>query len=279
MKHDIVYLNLLEDILENGIRKSNRTGTDTISVFGRMIDFNVSEYVPILTTKSIHLKSVIHELLWFLKGDTNIAYLKEHGVTIWNEWADEKGELKNAYGKMWRKWPTGKTKWTSSSEAEPEVCDQIQELIQEIKRNPNSRRLMVSAWNAPLIWKNEVALPACHYNFQIIIEDDKMSLMWNQRAIDTFLGLPYNVASYTILLYMIASLTGYKPHRVIGSLGDVHLYVNHLEQVREQLKREPYQSPKLRVNPNIESIDDFKFEDIEVIDYNFHPAIKAPVAV
>lgn len=278
MKHDVIYLNLLNDILANGLRKSNRTGTDTISVFGRMIEFNVSEYVPILTTKKIHLKSVIHELLWFLKGDTNIKYLQDNGVSIWDAWADSKGELHNVYGKMWRKWPTGRIKWTDSSNFEPEVCDQIQELINEIKRNPNSRRLLVSAWNAPLVWTNQVSLPWCHIGFQIIIEEDRMSLMWTQRSVDTYLGLPFNTASYTILLYMIASITGYKPHRVIGSLGDVHLYENHLDQVKEQLSREPFESPRLWVNPEIKNINDFTFEDIKVIDYEAHPTIKAPIA-
>ena len=280
MKHDIVYLDLLKDILENGIRKTNRTGTDTISVFGRMIEFDVSEYVPVLTTKKIHLKSVIHELLWFLKGDTNIKYLQDNGVSIWNEWCDKDGELKNVYGKMWRAWPTNREDLLSFETGKDyHTIDQIQELIDEIKRNPDSRRLLVNAWNPSFAWTNEISLHWCHTGFQIIIEKDKMSLLWNQRSIDTFLGLPFNVASYTILLYMIASLTGYKPYRVIGSLGDTHIYVNHLDQIKEQLHREPFVSPKLYINPEIKNINDFKFDDIKLIDYISHPPIKGLVAV
>lgn len=280
MKHDIVYLNLLKDILIHGIQKKNRTGTDTISVFGKMIEFDVSEFVPILTTKELHLKSIIHELLWFLRGDTNIKYLQDNGVSIWNEWANTKGEIGKMYGYQWRKWPTGRIKWTDSSNSEPETCDQIQELINEIKRNPNSRRLMVSAWNAPMVWDNQsMSLAPCHYGFLCNVEGEKLNLKFEMRSCDVGLGLPFNVASYTILLYMIASLTGYKPGKIIASLGDAHIYINHSDGLKEQLLREPLISPRLKVNPNIKNIDDFKFEDIEVIDYISHPKLKLPIAV
>ena len=277
--HDLPYLRLLEDILRNGIRKPNRTGIDTISVFGRMIEFDVSERVPVLTTKRLHLKSIIHELLWFLKGDTNIAYLKENGVSIWDEWADEDGDLGPVYGAQWRKWPTGKKVWISSSESEPEYLDQIVTVINELKTNPNSRRLMVNAWNAPVVWSGEMALPPCHYGFQLIVEGDRLSLMWNQRSVDCAVGLPFNIASYCILLYMIAQVTGYKPHRLIGSLGDVHIYENHVEGVAKQLSRTPYPSPSLSINALVKDIDDFTFADIEILDYVAHPSIKLDIAV
>lgn len=290
MHHDQIYLNLLKDIQENGILKSNRTGIDTLSVFGRMIEFDVSESVPILTTKKLHLKSIIHELLWFISGDTNIKYLQDNGVTIWDEWADEKGDLGPVYGEQWRSWETFQfyhyrdplgslvndveDYWLPGT-----PLDQLETVITEIKTNPTSRRLLVSAWNAPLVWNGDMKLPPCHYAYQFIVEEDRLSLLWNQRSVDTFLGLPYNIASYTFLLYMVASITGYKPHRLIGSLGDVHLYTNHLNQVKEQLSREPLPSPTLEVNPAIKFIDDFKYTDILVRDYVAHPSIKGDIAV
>ena len=278
VKHDLVYHDLLEDILENGIWKSNRTGIDTLSVFGRMIDLDVSQYVPVMTTKKLHLKSIIHELLWFIRGDTNIAYLKENGVSIWDEWADEKGEIGPMYGNQWRSWPTGRLKWTSSSESEPEMLDQLQSVIDTIKVDPDSRRLLVSAWNAPRVWDKSMKLAPCHYSWQIIVEEYRMSLKWDQRSVDAGCGLPFNVASYSFLLYMIASLTGYKPHRLIGALGDVHIYKNHIDQIKEQLSREPYWSPSLVLNPR-SNINDFVFSDFELRDYVAHPNIKMPIAV
>lgn len=278
LKHDEVYHNLLRDILENGVRKENRTGVDTISVFGRMIEFDVSTYIPIITTKKLHLKSIIHELLWFIKGDTNIKYLQDNGVTIWDEWADAKGNLGPVYGEQWRKWDTGKLKWIHSNESEPRLLDQLQTVIDEIRVNPNSRRLLVSAWNAPLVWSGEMRLPPCHYAFQFYVEEGRLSLVWNQRSIDSFLGLPYNIASYAILLHMVARITGLRAHRLIGSLGDTHLYVNHLEQVKLQLSREPFVSPTIDLIPRKE-IDDFGFNDVEILGYEAHPAIKAPIAV
>lgn len=279
MKHDEVYLNLLDDILTNGIDKEDRTGTGTRSVFGRMLEFDVSEYFPLLTTKKLHLKSIVHELLWFISGNTNIKYLTDNGVTIWNEWADKNGDLGEIYGAQWRRWKTGKKKYVHSDEAIDDTFDQLSRVIQEIRENPNSRRLLVNAWNAPLVWSGEMALPPCHFCWQLIVEGDKLSLMWSQRSIDCFLGLSYNIASYGILLYMIASITGYKPHRLIGSLGDVHIYNNHMEQVKEQLSRSPLISPRLWVNPEIKEIDDFKYDDIKILDYNSHPKIVAPIAV
>lgn len=279
MKHDEVYLNLLDDILTNGIDKEDRTGTGTRSVFGRMLEFDVSEYFPLLTTKKLHLKSIVHELLWFISGNTNIKYLTDNGVTIWNEWADKNGDLGPVYGEQWRKWKTGKKKYIRSDEAIDDTFDQLSRVIQEIRENPNSRRLLVNAWNAPLVWSGEMALPPCHFCFQFLVEGDKLSLMWSQRSVDCFLGLPYNIASYGILLYMVASITGYKPHRLIGSLGDVHIYNNHMAQVKEQLSRSPLISPKLWINPEIKEIDDFKYEDVKILGYNSHSTIKAEISV
>jgi thymidylate synthase len=271
-EHDKIYHNLLEDILVNGIQKGDRTGTGTISVFGRMLDFDVSETVPFITTKKLHIKSIIHELLWFISGETNITYLQDNGVKIWNEWAREDGELGPVYGKQWRD-------WSYNGKHDLESIDQLQTVINEIKTNPNSRRLLVNAWNAPLIWNGEMALPPCHYAYQFIVEEDNLSLKWDQRSVDTFLGLPFNIASYTILLYMVASLTGLKPKRLIGSLGDCHIYNNHSEQVKEQLLRESFDPPKLWVNPWRETIDDFEYDDIQLLDYESSAMIKAPIAV
>jgi thymidylate synthase len=278
MNTDEIYLNLLQDVLDNGIKKEDRTGTGTISVFGRMIDLDVSQSIPVITTKKVHLKSIIHELLWFISGNTNIKYLNDNGVTIWDEWANKNGDLGPVYGAQWRKWKTGNKKWISNSEYELEMFDQLATVIEEIKNKPSSRRLIVNAWNAPLVWNGDMALPPCHYSYQFIIEDDTISLLWNQRSVDTFLGLPFNIASYGILLYMVASITGYKPKRLIGSLGDVHIYTNHIDQVKEQLTRIPYESPTIWINPEIKNIDDFKYEDIKILNYKAHPKIKADIS-
>ncbi|MBB5325669.1 thymidylate synthase [Anoxybacillus tepidamans] len=261
------YLQLLEDILENGVQKDDRTGVGTLSVFGRQLRFDLQKGFPLLTTKKLHIRSIIYELLWFLKGDTNVRYLQENGVTIWDEWADENGELGPVYGAQWRSWKG----------ADGKTVDQISEVIEQIKTNPNSRRLLVSAWNVAEI--DKMKLPPCHYAFQFYVANGKLSCMWQQRSVDTFLGLPFNIASYALLTHMIAQQCDLEVGELIFTGGDVHLYVNHIEQAKLQLTREPRPLPKLVIKRKPESIFDYQFDDFEIVDYDPHPHIKAPVAV
>ncbi|MGO4530282.1 thymidylate synthase [Paenibacillus sp. 2TAF8] len=261
------YLDLLQDILDNGVHKGDRTGTGTQSVFGRQLRYDLSEGFPLVTTKRIHLKSVVHELLWFLSGDTNIAYLKENGVKIWDDWADENGDLGPVYGSQWRTWeaPNG------------EKIDQIAAVVDSIKNNPDSRRHLVSAWNVAEI--NNMKLPPCHFAFQFYVAEGKLSCMLTMRSVDTFLGLPFNIASYALLTHMIAQQCDLEVGDFIWSGGDVHIYSNHVEQVRTQLEREPFALPKLVIKRKPDSIFDYKFEDFEFENYEHHPGIKAPIAV
>jgi thymidylate synthase len=261
------YLDLLQYILDHGSKKQDRTGTGTLSVFGYQTRYDLSQGFPLLTTKKLHLKSIIYELLWFLKGDTNIRYLNEHRVRIWDEWADETGELGPVYGSQWRSWrgPDG------------QVVDQISTLIDQIKSNPFSRRLIVSAWNPVEIEK--MALPPCHVLFQFYIVDGRVSCQLYQRSADVFLGVPFNIASYALLTIMVAQVCGYSPGEFIHTFGDVHLYLNHIEQARLQLTRAPYPLPQMRVNPEVKSIFEFDYEDFELLDYQAHPHIKAEVSV
>ena len=261
------YLDLLNRIMTEGVRKEDRTGTGTISVFGHQMRFNLEDGFPLLTTKKLHLKSIIHELLWFLKGDTNVKYLQENGVRIWNEWADENGDLGHIYGYQWRSWP----------DYNGGHIDQISEVIDQIKNNPDSRRIIVNAWNVADL--GNMNLPPCHMFFQFYMADGKLSLQMYQRSADTFLGVPFNIASYALLLMMMAQVTGLKPGEFIHTTGDTHLYVNHLEQVQLQLTREPRALPKMKINPDVKSIFDFKYEDFELVDYDPHPHIKGVVAV
>lgn len=261
------YLELCRTILSKGTRKKDRTGTGTISIFGYQMRFDLSEGFPLLTTKKLHTKSIIYELIWFLKGDTNVRYLQKNGVRIWNEWADEKGELGPIYGKQWR----------AFSGANGKTVDQIQWVIDEIQRNPDSRRLVVSAWNPPEL--EEMALPPCHCLFQFYVSEGKLSCQLYQRSGDTFLGVPFNIASYALLTHMVAHVTGLEPGTFVHTLGDVHLYLNHLEQVQEQLTREPYPLPTLKLNPGVTSIFDFTYDDIDIVNYRAHPHIKGRVSV
>ena len=261
------YLQLLRHILDKGVEKTDRTGTGTISSFGYQMRFDLQEGFPLVTTKKLHLKSIIHELLWFLKGETNIAYLRENGVSIWNEWADENGELGPVYGKQWRSWEG----------ANGVVVDQVKDLISQIKNNPDSRRLLINAWNVAELPK--MALMPCHVLFQFYVADGKLSCQLYQRSADSFLGVPFNIASYALLTLMIAQVCNLKPGEFIHSFGDVHIYNNHLEQVHKQLSREPYPLPVMKLNPEVKDIFAFKFEDFTLENYQFHPAIKAPVAV
>ncbi|MEQ8212035.1 MAG: thymidylate synthase [Lacipirellulaceae bacterium] len=261
------YLNLLQDVLDNGTKKSDRTGTGTRSVFGRQLRFDLSAGFPLLTTKKLHLRSIIHELLWFLRGETNIAYLKENGVSIWNEWADEQGELGPVYGHQWRSWPT----------ADGGVVDQITELVEQIQTNPDSRRLIVSAWNVGELSK--MALPPCHLLFQFYVAEGKLSCQLYQRSADVFLGVPFNIASYAMLTMMVAQATGLQSGDFVHTLGDAHLYENHLDQARTQLERDPRGLPNMRLNPKVNSIFEFKYDDFTLENYDPHPHIKAPVAV
>lgn len=261
------YHDLLRHVLDHGVKKEDRTGTGTISVFGHQLRCNLEEGFPLLTTKKLHTRSIFHELLWFLKGDTNIKYLKDHGVTIWDEWADADGNLGPVYGKQWRSWPT----------PGGGHIDQISQLIEQIKKNPDSRRLIVSAWNVSEI--PNMALPPCHLLFQFYVADGKLSCQLYQRSADVFLGVPFNIASYALLTHMVAQVCGLKPGDFVHTFGDVHIYSNHMEQVQLQLSREPRPLPKLQLNPLIKNIFDFTFDDIAIIDYDPWPAIKAPVAV
>ncbi|HVK98925.1 MAG TPA: thymidylate synthase [Dongiaceae bacterium] len=274
------YLDLLRHIRDNGVTKSDRTGTGTVSLFGYQMRFNLAEGFPLVTTKKVHLKSIIHELLWFIRGDTNIAYLKENGVSIWDEWADANGELGPVYGKQWRSWegPNG------------EVVDQLQQLVDEIKRNPDSRRLVLSAWNPvvlPDVGKSpkenaaagRQALPPCHCLFQFYVVEGKLSCQLYQRSGDVFLGVPFNIASYSLLTLMLAQVCGLQPGDFVHTFGDVHIYSNHQEQVELQLSREPRPLPRMKLNPAVNSLFDFTYADFELQDYDPHPAIKAPVAI
>ena len=263
----IQYQELLSDILENGVKKEDRTGTGTISVFGRQLRFDLSKGFPLVTTKRLHLKSIIHELLWFLNGDTNIGYLNEKGVTIWDEWADDNGELGPIYGAQWRSW----------TDRDGNTIDQIKTVVDQIKNTPDSRRLIVSAWNVGDLPK--MALPPCHAFFQFYVADGKLSCQLYQRSCDTFLGLPFNIASYALLVHMVAQQCELEAGDFVWTGGDVHLYLNHLEQAKLQLSREPYPLPKLHIRRKPASIFDYCFEDFEIVDYQHHPGIKAPIAV
>jgi thymidylate synthase len=261
------YHDLLRHILENGVRKEDRTGTGTISCFGYQMRFNLRDGFPLVTTKKVHIKSVIHELLWFLKGDTNIAYLKQHGVSIWDEWADQDGNLGPVYGHQWRSWPA----------PDGTGIDQISTLLQMLKSNPDSRRLIVSAWNVADVGK--MALPPCHCFFQFYVAEGRLSCQLYQRSADTFLGVPFNIASYALLTMMIAQVSGLEPGDFIHSFGDVHLYLNHLDQARLQLSRDFRPLPQLKMNASVTDLFSFRFEDFELLNYNPHPAIKAEVSV
>ncbi len=261
------YLDLLQDILDNGVQRGDRTGTGTISVFGRQMRFDLNEGFPVTTTKKLHLRSIIHELLWFLQGDTNIQYLKENKVRIWDEWADENGDLGPVYGKQWRSWaaPNGET------------IDQISEVIHSIKNNPNSRRHVVTAWNPADL--PDMALSPCHCLFQFYVADGRLSCQLYQRSADTFLGVPFNIASYALLTMMIAQVCDLGLGEFVHTFGDAHLYLNHLEQAKLQLSREPRELPTMWINPEVKSIFDFKYEDFKLENYNPHPTIKAPISV
>ncbi|MCS0503855.1 thymidylate synthase [Ancylobacter mangrovi] len=261
------YHELLERILREGTRKDDRTGTGTYSVFGHQMRFDLSEGFPLVTTKKLHLKSIVHELLWFLAGDTNIAYLKANGVSIWDEWADENGDLGPVYGQQWRSWPDGRGG----------VIDQIAQLVTDIRRNPDSRRLIVSAWNPADVPK--MALPPCHCLFQFYVADGRLSCQLYQRSADVFLGVPFNIASYALLTHMVAQVTKLEPGDFVHSFGDVHLYLNHVDQAREQLARTPRPLPRLKLNPAVDDLFAFRFEDIAIEAYDPYPAIRAPVAV
>jgi thymidylate synthase len=261
------YLDLLNRILTEGTQKGDRTGTGTVSIFGNQMRFNLEEGFPLLTTKKLHLKSIIYELLWFLKGDTNVHYLQEHGVRIWNEWADENGELGPVYGHQWRSWP----------DYDGGTIDQIQYVLDQIRNNPNSRRMIVSAWNVAEV--NKMALPPCHTMFQFYVADGRLSLQLYQRSADTFLGVPFNIASYALLLLMMAQVTGLKPGDFVHTTGDTHLYLNHLEQARLQLTRTPRPLPTMRLNPDVKSLFDFQYEDFMLENYDPWPHIKAEVSV
>ncbi|MEG6573443.1 thymidylate synthase [Caldibacillus debilis] len=261
------YLELCEHILKNGVKKADRTGTGTISIFGYQMRFDLRAGFPLLTTKKLHLKSIIYELLWFLRGDTNVKYLQENGVRIWNEWADENGDLGPIYGHQWRSWRT----------ADGRTVDQISEVIEEIKRNPDSRRLVVSAWNVGDLPK--MKLPPCHVLFQFYVANGVLSCQLYQRSADVFLGLPFNIASYSLLTMMIAQVCGLKPGEFIHTIGDAHIYLNHIDQVKLQLTREPRPLPVMKINPAVKNIFDFRYEDFQLENYNPHPHIKGEVSV
>jgi len=261
------YLDLLQHILDKGVSKNDRTGTGTISTFGYQMRFNLQEGFPLVTTKKLHVKSIIHELLWFLKGETNIAYLKENGVSIWNEWADENGDLGPVYGKQWRSWEG----------AHGQVIDQVADVIKQIKTNPDSRRMIISAWNVADL--PDMALMPCHALFQFYVAEGKLSCQLYQRSADVFLGVPFNIASYALLTMMMAQACDLQPGDFIHTFGDVHIYNNHLEQVHLQLSRKPYPLPVLKINPAVKDIFGFRYEDFTLENYQYHPAIKAPVVV
>ena len=261
------YLDLMQRILDEGAEKQDRTGTGTLSVFGHQMRFDLSAGFPLLTTKKLHLRSIIHELLWFLKGDTNVAYLNENKVTIWDDWADEEGNLGPVYGAQWRSWPT----------LDGTSVDQVTEVIDLIRQNPDSRRMIVSAWNVGQI--DEMALPPCHLLFQFYVADGTLSCQLYQRSADVFLGVPFNIASYSLLLLMVAQVTGLRPGEFIHTLGDAHLYCNHIDQARLQLARAPRDLPSMTLTPEITRLEDFKFEDFTVSDYNPDPHIAAPIAI
>jgi len=261
------YLNLLQHVLENGAEKSDRTGTGTRSVFGHQMRFNLADGFPLLTTKKLHLRSIIHELLWFLAGDTNVKYLQDNGVSIWDEWADEHGELGPVYGSQWRSWPADNG----------EHIDQISKLLEQIQNNPDSRRLIVSAWNVAEI--DNMKLPPCHALFQFYVADGRLSCQLYQRSADIFLGVPFNIASYALLTHMIAQVVNLEPGEFVHTLGDAHLYSNHFDQAHEQLSRTPGPLPRLRLNADVTDLFGFKFDDIEIVDYKAAPSISAPIAV
>lgn len=275
-----VYHDLLRQVLDHGVRKSDRTGTGTLSVFGHQMRFDLTRGFPLVTTKKVHLKSIIHELLWFIRGDTNIGYLNENGVSIWDEWADDDGELGPIYGRQWRAWPV-----PGGGE-----FDQLSEIVERIRRRPDSRRHLVTAWNpvalpderldpAENVTEGRMALAPCHTLFQFWVANGRLSLQLYQRSADCFLGVPFNIASYAMLLMMMAQITGLKPHEFIHSLGDAHIYLNHLDQVRTQLAREPYPLPRMHLNPDRARLEDFEYGDFELVGYQAHPPIKAPIAV
>jgi thymidylate synthase len=261
------YLDLMQHILDHGVPKNDRTGTGTLSIFGHQLRFDLNAGFPLLTTKKIHLKSVIHELLWFLKGETNIHYLKDNGVTIWDEWADEKGDLGPVYGYQWRSWPA----------PDGRHIDQIANIIEEIRRNPDSRRLLVSAWNVADL--DKMALLPCHAFFQFYVAQNRLSCQLYQRSADVFLGVPFNIASYALLTLMMAQVCKLKPGELIHTFGDAHLYLNHVEQARDQLSRQPKKLPMMNINPAVKNIFEFKYENFHLEGYEPHPAIKAPIAV
>lgn len=261
------YLDLMQHVMDNGVKRSDRTGVGTIGVFGYQMRFNLADGFPAVTTKKLHFRSIIHELLWFLQGDTNIRYLRDNGVTIWDEWADENGDLGPVYGYQWRSWPG----------RDGQTIDQITNLLHQLRHNPHSRRHIVSAWNVADV--DEMALPPCHCLFQFFVADGKLSCQLYQRSADIFLGVPFNIASYALLTLMVAQVTGYEPGDFVHTFGDAHLYLNHLEQARLQLSREPYPLPHMQLNTAVTNLFDFRYEDFELVNYQCHPAIKAPIAV
>jgi thymidylate synthase len=261
------YLDLLQEVLDEGVRKDDRTGTGTLSVFGRQLRFDLDDGFPLLTTKKVHVRSVAGELLWFVRGDSNVRWLQERGITIWDEWADENGDLGPVYGRQWRSWPA----------PDGRTIDQLQTVIERIRDDPDSRRLVVSAWNVADL--PEMALAPCHALFQFYVADGRLSCQLYQRSADLFLGVPFNIASYALLTHMVAHVTGLRPGDFVHTLGDAHLYLNHLEQAREQLSRDPRPLPRLRLDPSCREIDDFELESIEILGYDPHPAIRAPIAV
>jgi thymidylate synthase len=261
------YLDLMQTILDKGVRKEDRTGTGTLSIFGYQMRFDLAAGFPAVTSKKLHLRSIIYELLWFLQGDSNVKYLQDHGVTIWDEWADEKGDLGPVYGYQWRSWPV----------ADGRSIDQIAQLIHRLQTNPDSRRHIVSAWNPADV--DQMALPPCHTLFQFYVSNGRLSCQLYQRSADVFLGVPFNIASYALLTLMVAQVVGLQPGEFVHTFGDAHLYLNHLEQTRLQLARPPYPLPRLELNPNVTSIFDFQYEDFTLLNYQSHPAIKAPIAV
>jgi thymidylate synthase len=261
------YLDLMRLVREHGTEKHDRTGTGTLSIFGHQMRFDLSQGFPLVTTKKLHLRSIIHELLWFLRGDTNVQYLHDNNVTIWDEWADANGDLGPIYGYQWRSWPTPDGRY----------IDQISEAIAQIKNNPDSRRIIVSAWNVGEL--DNMALPPCHAFFQFYVAEGKLSCQLYQRSADIFLGVPFNIASYALLTMMMAQVTGLRPGEFVHTLGDAHLYLNHLEQADEQLSRQPYPAPNMKLNPDVKDLFAFRFDDFELVDYQCHPHIKAPVAV